>query len=166
MKSTLLHFVIVIVVLLFLPNCATMKDYQKQASDQETPLLITEYGQAGKTSSIGGVSYEFSYYNLSGKTIKYLNVSVTPFNLVGDVVSSATNGKKKAVLMQVGPIETDNKTSFLWENVWFNRKIVCIELNSIEISYTDGSNEILKKDELQKALLQSSQNDAVLRSCK
>ena len=166
MKPALLRFVIVMATLLCLPGCASLKDYQQQALDRETSILITEYGQAGKTSSIGGVSYEMSYYNLSGKTIKYLHVSVTPFDLLGDDVSSVINGKKQAVLMLTGPLETDDNTSFVWENVWFNRTITCTELDSIEITYTDGSNEILKRDELQKALLQSPQKDAVLRSCK
>jgi hypothetical protein len=166
MKPTYPRFVFVMVLLLCLSGCATLKDYQGQALDRKTSIVITEYGQHGKTSSIGGISYEISYYNLSGKTIRYLTVYVTPYNIVGNVMPSKTNMKTKAELMQIGPIETETKTSFMWDNVWFNRAIYCIELNSIEINYTDGSFEALNSEEVQKALYQPRENDNILPSCK
>lgn len=166
MNSSLFSFVFVIFVLLSMSGCTKMQDYQMQAMERKAPIMITEYGQAGKTSSIGGVSYELSLYNLSGKTIKYLYLYVTPYNITGDTAPSAVNGKVKAELMLKGPIDADDRTSFTWENVWFNRNITCIEPNSIEIKYVDGSTETLNRDKLQKALFQSSEEGAVLKSCK
>lgn len=166
MKSSLLYSVFITVVLLLLAGCATMKDYQGQATASDTPIVITEYGQSGKTSSIGGVSYEVTFYNLSGKTIKYLYLYLTPYNIIGDTAPSAVNGKVKAQLMLEGPIEPEDKTSFTWENVWFNHKISCIEPNAIEIKYMDGSSETLDREMLQKSLFQSSEEAEVLKSCK
>ena len=166
MKSSLFCSVFIIAALLCLPGCVTMKDYQEQATARATPILITEYGQAGEASEIGGVSYEVSLYNLSGKTIKYLYLYVTPYNILGDSVTSALNGKVRAELMLKGPIEPEDKTSFVWENVWFNRTIACIEPNSIEIRYQDGSTDSLDREMLQKALFQPSKQEAVLKSCK
>lgn len=165
MKSSLLCSVFILTALLCIPGCATMKDYQELATAGETPIMITEYGQAGKTSSIGGVSYEITFYNLSGKTIKYIHLYVTPYDILGDVAPSAVNAKTKAELMLEGPIGPEDKTSFMWENVWFNRKISCIEPNSIEINYMDGSTEVLNRDKLQKSIFHSPDEVAVLKSC-
>ena len=166
MKSSHFCFILVMASLLCLPGCMFLKEYKEQASTREVPVLVTEYGQSGKTSAIGGVSYEMSFYNLSGKTIKYLYFYVTPYDIVGDVAPSALNNKAKAGLMLIGPIKPDAKTSFTWEDVWYNRTITCIEPDSIEIAYTDGSTEVLSGDDLQKALFHGLDNEDAPDPCR
>lgn len=56
-------------------------------------------------NSVGGVSASFYYRNNSGRTIKYIDWYVSPYNRVGDKVYDDITGNSSARLRVVGPIE-------------------------------------------------------------
>lgn len=58
------------------------------------------------TDSVGGVSPSIGYRNNSGKTIKYIDFTMVPYNAVGDPVSCTIRGYSSAVGEVTGPIET------------------------------------------------------------
>ena len=70
-------------------------------------------------NSVGGVTPEVYFQNLSGKTIKYIDFTFVPYNRVGDVASCTVTGQSAMKMECVGPIEpfeTGRKLYFFWEN--------------------------------------------------
>ena len=93
------------------------------------------------------------------RVIKYLRLHVTPFNAIGDAVSSKIGGKEGAVLNVTGPVSAgDNPYSGIWKNVWYNSTIRCIEVDRIEVDYIDGSTYTYVR-ELPKILPPEYDND-------
>ena len=90
-------------------------------------------------NSVGGVNVEAMFKNQSDKAIKYLRITVTPYNAVMDPVSCQITGKSTARLQDVGPWVSGGVDYGLWETVWYNSTIKYISLDSIEIEYMDGT---------------------------
>jgi len=90
-------------------------------------------------NSAGGVNVEAMFKNQSDKEIKYLRVSVTPYNAVMDPVSCQITGKSTIRLEDVGPWVAGGVDYGTWKNVWYNQTIRYISLDLIEIEYMDGS---------------------------
>lgn len=57
-------------------------------------------------NSVGGASPSIGYRSNSGKTIKYVDFTMVPYNAVGDPVSCTIRGYSSAVGEVTGPIET------------------------------------------------------------
>lgn len=55
-------------------------------------------------NSVGGATPRIAILNNSGKTIKYLYFTVTPYNAVGDAVSSQIGNKRTTTISITGPI--------------------------------------------------------------
>ena len=72
------------------------------ASKPAGELMVTSV----QTDSVGGVSPSIGYRNNSGKTIKYIEFTMVPYNAVGDPVSCTIRGYSSAVGKVTGPIET------------------------------------------------------------
>jgi hypothetical protein len=67
--------------------------------------------------------------------IKYVYITVTPYNRVDDIAYSEIEGKSKTVLEHVGYLEPNERNMFGWGNVWYNSSISYIKINEIEIIY-------------------------------
>ena len=125
----------------------TPESYRKEAlANAETsgqPLFIKEF-EIKHPNSAGGVAVAIKGNNFSGKTIKYINFWVTPYNSVGDRQVGEINGQSKIKLVETGPISTSSAfgSSSLWPNVWYNSQISCGILDQIQIEFMDG--KILK----------------------
>lgn len=115
------------------------------------PILIAEniceiyQCETSKPNSVGGVNVTFSLNNLSDKTIKYIVLTVTPYNAVDDSVRSEIGNKSTTQIRATGPIEISKKgdvKSFNVENIWYNSTIKYCKIDSVKIEYMDG--EILE----------------------
>lgn len=62
------------------------------------------YSTAVGLDSVGGAKPRIAILNNSGKTIKYIYFTVTPYNAVGDAVSSQIGNKRTTTLSITGPI--------------------------------------------------------------
>jgi hypothetical protein len=92
-------------------------------------------------NSVGGVDVEFAVKNLDPRrTIKYLTLTVVPYNAVGDAVRSSIDGKSAVRLRYTGPLASGKTESYAgWSTVWYNATISCVELRRMEVEYMDGS---------------------------
>ena len=83
------------------------------------------------------------FRNTSGRIIKYLTITATPYNAVDDIVYSSINNESKKSFLFTGPIEV-NKTEYLRsEDGWYNSNIRYVKLEEIKITYLDGEQETL-----------------------
>lgn len=105
------------------------------------PVLMTSLW-TNKPNSAGGVTVRSFYYVLasSENPIKYIDLEVVPYNAVNDVVSSFIDGKAKTNLRITGPLvekEGEQKPA-IWDNVWYNNSVSCVQLNSITFEFMNG----------------------------
>ncbi|MEE5991756.1 MAG: hypothetical protein V3G42_00795 [Oscillospiraceae bacterium] len=88
--------------------------------------------------------------NNSGKTIKYLNFHLKPFNSVNDFVSSEYEHQNEQKLQCTEPISPNQELELNWENCWYNNSIVGAKLDYVEITYMDGTTEKLNGSEVER----------------
>lgn len=108
---------------------------------------------ATKKYGIGLISYHatdddyatganFSIFNPTSKTIKYIWFTVAGVNPVGDLVKTG-NGYYKT-LKAIGPIEPDNVGEWSFNYVWLTDIVEHLKISTIKIQYMDGSLKTIK----------------------
>jgi hypothetical protein len=66
--------------------------------------------------------------------------SITPYNLEGEVEKGTNTGVSTKRLRRFGPISVyDGERQYQFENIWYNERIHCAQIDRIDIVYTDGS---------------------------
>lgn len=88
-----------------------------------------------------GTGVEFSFYNPTKKTIKYINLSFVGYNAVDDKVGGV---KEKRC---IGPIAPEETASYDFEYVWFTDIVEYAKLLSISVQYMDGTVKTISKPE-------------------
>ena len=114
------------------PGGANLKDYLRSNSLTPIPIMLTA------PNSAGGVDVWICFRNVSDKPIDYISFALTPYNAVGDVVSSEIGGTSTAVLRFTGPLLRDDSDRAHWENVWYNSTVDHAILESATIEFSDG----------------------------
>jgi hypothetical protein len=99
-------------------------------------------------NSVGGVDITIAGKNKSNKTIKYITFKVVPYNAVGDIVSCSIKDTKRFNGKITGPINSQETFSGYWECAWYNYTIKSIVIEQIEIEYTDGSELIIRENQI------------------
>lgn len=105
-------------------------------------LAIRTYGTSFPNSA-GGVDMRFAYKNLSPDTIKYINVTATPYNSVNDPVFMDAEQDGTQTLTITGPISSGLGGEKIWNNVWHDETIAYAKIDEIEIIYMDEAKEPL-----------------------
>ena len=95
------------------------------------------------TKYYNSYNYTLGFENFNNKTIKYISVTLVPYNAVDDIC-----GEIKTV-KGVGPIEPKMDMSCTWENLWYGNKIISYcKIRSIKIEYTDKTFKTIYGDEI------------------
>lgn len=105
---------------------------------EDDPLRIW-YLKPSSPNSAGGVDVDAMFTNQSDKMIKYLRVTVVPYNAVMDPVHCHVRGRSSVTLEDVGPWVPNGTDIGGWENVWYNSTISYLSLERVEIEYMDGT---------------------------
>lgn len=108
-----------------------------------------EVWKTGKPNSVGGFDVHIFLKNTSSKAIKYITFVCVPYNAVGDIVASETNGNPVARLKVTGPIEPGKSKLGTWETVWYNHSIKKAVIQSVEIQYMDDTEITLEGDKIE-----------------
>ena len=104
-----------------------------------TSLLL---GWRSGCDAAGGISVRFDLLNTTGKTLKYVLVLFTPYNSVKDKVKCAITGKSTNAVNITGPILPGGTVKAgLFENAWYNRTIVRVDVDLIMWEYADQNDE-------------------------
>lgn len=112
---------------------------EQRALFADTPdLRFTELVATGEYSMSG---FRFEAYNLrAGKTVKYLHLSVRPYDRVGEPLSSRHGGGIKSVRL-TGPMEPSTSTVYTgaFDNLWFSDLVACVRVTAVRAEYMDGT---------------------------
>ncbi len=81
--------------------------------------------------SAKGIKPMIYWRNDSGKTIKYITFTVTPYNAVGDVEPSTVDGKTTCDLRVVGPVEAYDENRLREERAPYGLLWLCKDISAI-----------------------------------
>lgn len=101
--------------------------------------FIKDFG-IEQVNSAGGVEPYFVFFNPNAASpIKYLRVSTSLYNAVGDVVGSSIGGKTTANLNFTGPLSMeDGESRVVWDPVWYNTTGHCIRVETVQVTFING----------------------------
>ncbi|MDX2128360.1 MAG: hypothetical protein SFU91_04920 [Chloroherpetonaceae bacterium] len=98
------------------------------------PFKVSEYTE--------GMGVSFNVINTSKKTIKYINISFSGINPVGDPVYIEKRGGFTERIQCVGPIEPLKSAIYEFEYIWLSDLVEKLKIKKIEIIYMDNSAKI------------------------
>ena len=83
---------------------------------------------------------KFTFYNCFNKRIKYINITLTAYNGVGDIQRDDI-GRSSAKLRGIGPIEKGDIASYDWDEIfWDNNDIINkVLITNISFTFFDGT---------------------------
>ena len=83
---------------------------------------------------------KFTFYNCFNKRIKYINITLTAYNGVGDIQRDDI-GRSSAKLRGIGPIEKGDIASYDWDELFWddNNIINKVLITNISFTFFDGT---------------------------
>jgi|AntRauTorckE5430_2_1112549.scaffolds.fasta_scaffold02613_2 hypothetical protein len=104
-------------------------------------------------NSADGVDFSVDYaFNNSDEVIKYLEITVIPYNAVGDVQKGRISGESSFTGQITGPIKSEAKLlNGTWAEAWYNNTISCIKITKVKVIYMSGKSYVYV-NELSKIL--------------
>ena len=83
---------------------------------------------------------KFTFYNCFNKRIKYINITLTAYNGVGDIQRDDI-GRSSAKLRGIGPIEKGDIASYDWDELFWDDNDIIDEVRITNITFTffDGT---------------------------
>jgi len=124
---------------------------ESSISDLNSPIIIQSLSTS-EPNSAGGVSINIDFWNVSGKTIKYVYFDVIPYNRVGDLTTSEITGKSLVCIRVTDFIKPFKSYGASGDCVWYNNSIASFKIESIRIVYTDNSEKSLSSNQIDKIL--------------
>ena len=125
----------------------------------DLPAISIQEIRASQPDTAGGVDASIRFVAGDAGVIKYLRFYAVPFNAVGDVVASTVDNESRRELLFTGPVDGGRPRNGLWENVWYNLSIECMEIEVAEVEFMDGRAETYAGDQLRAALSEPGMND-------
>lgn len=130
-------------------TCENSGCYNKKFSDTDYCLdhqidmrkKLTDSSFSFSLNSAGGIKFNFSAKNSTGKEIKYVRFDVGLENAVGDSVQDEIKRSSSVSVEIVGPIKAGNTVSMRDEIIGYCDTCARIDIDNITIVYTDGTAE-------------------------
>lgn len=115
---------------------------------ESLPIVgVTEVFKQGP-DQVGHIGAEIKLKNVAGRTIKYIDVYLTPFNSVGDAVSCTVKGHSTYGISITGPISVGSQWAGTCDGMWYNNTIVSAKVDHVDVTYEDDSMERYTASEL------------------
>lgn len=96
------------------------------------------WGAAVSMNYVGGLEPTIGIANNSDSRIKYVNLTVSFYNRVGDRVNNEIGSYKNAKLQATGPIEAWEIGYFSWDPVFYASTATAMKIESVTIEYFGG----------------------------
>lgn len=130
-------------------TCEKSGCYNKKFSDTDYCLdhqidmrkNLTNSSFSFSLNSAGGIKFDFSARNSTGKEIKYVRFDVELRNAVGDLVKDEIKRTTSVGVEIVGPVKAGDKVSICNEIIGYCDTCARIDIDDITVIYTDGSSE-------------------------
>ena len=115
---------------------AACKSKQIFIFDQE--YVFAEYG--------GRFGLKWTFYNCFNKEIKYIKITVKPYNKVGDIQRDDI-GRKEALARCIGPLEKGEFGTYSFEKLfWDDNDIIDhVNISNIVITFKDNSTKVFSE---------------------
>ena len=134
---------------------ATMEDFKNEG----LPFMIVAM-YTGTPNAVGGVDAYVIPRITTPKTIKYVSMTFSVYNAVGDEVFDSKWGGE-FILNSIGfndftgkvtgPLNIGDKVDWWkWDNAWYNSDIHCLKLRKVNVEYMDGGEETFKGEKITK----------------
>ncbi len=131
-----------------------MENEKAEAERERMERFLQPYNENGsgislfrfeitEVNSAGGVEVLFRFgHLLRDKTIKYVTITASVYNAVGDKVIDRISGDNYFKMRLTGPIDFTGvwETYTSTEPVFYNYNAKCLQLTNLRIDYTDGTN--------------------------
>ena len=119
---------------------STLRVYkQKQIFIWNQKYAYGDYGRFG---------LEWIFFNCFNKVIKYIEITIKPYNQVGDIQSDDI-GRKEAKARCIGPIEVGETASFSFDNLFWDDNDIIHKLivTYIKIIFMDNTSKVYSGSE-------------------
>lgn len=127
---------------------------------ESLPIVgVTEVFKQGP-DQVGHIGAEIKLRNVAGRTIKYIDVYLTPFNSVGDAVSCTVKGHSTYGISITGPILVGNEWAGTCDGMWYNNTIVSAKVDHVDVTYEDDSMERYTASELTDETYENAANSS------
>lgn len=127
---------------------AQFAKYQKMDSIGSTnfPFRFTDVRSYINSADGVMVSVLCRYYKKE-KDIKYLYITMVPYNQVGDPQSCYILRRSEFTGKITGPISAQyHDFIWQWDAAWYNNTIRCIQITKVVVQYMDGTSYTYIKD--------------------
>jgi hypothetical protein len=146
--NKILYSITLMCFLAILSGCAAFvglpADQLSRAQEKGAPLFI-RLG-IGQPDTAGGRTVSASIVNISGRTMKYIDITTKLENQVGDIVSCRTGFNNR--IMYTGPIESQKPIGSTVSTKCYDIPSVKILVDQITITYMDDQIVRLSREEL------------------
>lgn len=115
------------------------KKLENDLEDIPSPIYIHSLYKTS-TNSAGGVSVGIEYMANSEKPIKYISVSMSGYNNVGDRIRGSISGDYVTTGRITGPFTKHSELEYgEWDTLWYSSSTSCVKITKVKIDYMDGS---------------------------
>jgi hypothetical protein len=116
-----------------------------------TPLITLE-NALPIADSKRAVGANIDFLNSSPGTYQYILFRTTAYDATGKVIKARKSLDESAYLRVAGPINPGERSAGnSWKNTWASAGVSCLDIDSVEIVFSDGSVEVAKGETLAKA---------------
>ena len=123
-----------------------------------TPLITLENALPIAKSKRGPVGANIDFLNTSPGTYQYILFRTTAYDAAGKVIKARKSLDESAYLRVAGPIGPGERSmGNSWNNTWASSGVSCVDIESVEIVFSDGSVEVAKGETLAKTNTCSAQ---------
>ena len=115
---------------------------------EELPFMIVAM-YTGTPNSVGGVDAYVIPRITTPKTIKYVSMTFSAYNEVGDKVIGSIKSNNTFTGKVTGPLNFGDKVDWWkWGTAWYNNSIHCLKLTTVSVEYMDGDVKVYLEKEL------------------
>lgn len=150
--------VVAITLILSGAACMTAPSGSNSVNTPGMPLLITHHEKSATTST-GGVGHQLNFTNSSAQPYREVAFIFVPYDRFGRRQSSDIDNVDEVQISITEGISPGQALSNSWPDIWFNHQIICVELDRLRISYADGTQQVFRKDEVDRMLAPGVGND-------
>lgn len=115
------------------------------------PLIALELAEPKSEKQRGRAGTNIHFSNISSGTYQYVLFRTTAYDEKGNIIRAKKSRDHNAYLRVAGPIYPgEYSKGHSWKNTWSKKGVNCIDIDQIEIVFSDGSVEVAQGDTLTK----------------
>ena len=142
-----------LITLALLTACSTDKIVQAPPPPVYVPLplIALETVEPKTTQQKGLQGTKINFSNISAGTYQYVLFRTTAYDKKGNIIRAKKSRDHNAYLRVAGPIlPGEYSKGHSWTNTWSKKGVDCIDIDQIEIVFSDGSVEVAEGNTLTK----------------